>query len=70
MKKVLVSVLAAVAATFRSRLALQVEILALRCQLAAFKAGGKRPKPRPPDRRLWAWLSWVWPGWGDLLVFV
>ena len=54
MKNVLVSVLAAVAATFRSRLALQVEILALRHQLAALKAGGKRPKLRPSDRRLWA----------------
>ena len=70
MKNVLLSVLAAVAATFRARLALQVEILALRHQLAAFKAGGRRPKLRPPDRRLWAWLSRVWPGWRDLLVFV
>ena len=54
----------------RSRLTLQVEILALRHQLAACQRTAMRPRLRPADRILWAWLSRVWSGWREALVFV
>ena len=48
---------------FRSRTALQLEILALRHQIAVLQRSVKRPKLRPADRFLWAWLSAVWRNW-------
>jgi hypothetical protein len=66
--------LASLAATLRdqtrSRLALQIEIVALRHQLAIYKRTSGRPRIRPADRILWSWLSRVWSGWRDVLVFV
>ena len=50
-------------ASFRSRMALQIEILALRHQLGALQRSVKRPKLTPTDRMLWAWLSAVWKEW-------
>jgi len=55
---------------FRSRLSLQVEILALWHQLAVYQRTSARPRLRPADRILWAWLSRAWPGWREALVFV
>jgi len=49
---------------------MQVEILALRHQLAVYQRTGARPRLRPTDRLLWAWLSRVWSNWQDALVFV
>lgn len=54
----------------RSRLFLQMEILALRHQLAVYKRTAGRPRIRPVDRILWSWLSRVWSGWRNALVFV
>jgi hypothetical protein len=51
-------------------MALQVEILALRHQLAVYQRTGRRPRLGPADRILWAWLSRAWSGWRDVLVFV
>jgi len=51
------SLLAMLRATFRSRLALQMEVFSLRHQLALYKAAEQRPRIRPVDRLLWAWLS-------------
>ncbi|MBV8844233.1 MAG: hypothetical protein JO307_15600, partial [Bryobacterales bacterium] len=48
---------------FRSRAALQLEILALRHQLGVLQRSVKRPKLSPADRFLWAWLTTVWNGW-------
>ena len=42
---------------FRSRLAMQMEILALRHQLSVYGRSRRRPRIRPADRILWAWLS-------------
>jgi len=50
-------------ASFRSRAALQFEILALRHQLGVLQRSVKRPKLSPADRFLWAWLSLIWNGW-------
>jgi len=70
MKSILSIVSCLLGATFRSRLSLQMEILALRHQLAVYHRTGKRPRIRPADRILWAWLSRIWPGWRDVLIFV
>ena len=55
--------LTALFASFRSRAALQLEILALRHQLGVLQRSVKRPKLTPADRFLWAWLSAVWNDW-------
>jgi transposase InsO family protein len=54
----------------RSRWALQIEVLALRHQLAVYQRAGRRPQLGPADRILWAWLSRAWAGWREALVFV
>ncbi len=50
-------------ASFRTRAALQLEILALRHQIGVLQRSVKRPKLTAADRFLWAWLSSVWNGW-------
>ena len=54
----------------RSRLAMQAEILALRHQLGVYQRTCARPRLKPADRMLWAWLSRAWSGWRVALVFV
>src|SRR3981189_265884 len=51
------------AASFRSRAALQLEILALRHQLGVLQRSVKRPKLTASDRFLWFWLSSLWKNW-------
>jgi hypothetical protein len=48
---------------FRSRAALQLEIIALRHQLGVLQRSVKRPKLTRADRALWAWLCTVWNDW-------
>jgi hypothetical protein len=55
---------------FRSRLSLQVEVLALRHQLAIHQRSIKRPRIRPADRILWSWISRGWSRWREVLLFV
>jgi transposase InsO family protein len=57
-------------ALFRSRCALQLEILALRHQLGVLQRSVKRPKLTPSDRLLWATLATVWLNWRSALVIV
>jgi putative transposase len=57
------AVVAFVLTSFRSRVALQVEILALRHQLCVLQRSVKRPKLSTADRLLWVGLSSVWNGW-------
>ena len=56
---------------FRTRASMQVEILALRHQLAVLQA---RPRRRPSlgrfDRLLWVMLSQAWPQWRSALIIV
>ena len=61
---------AALSASFRSRAALQLEILALRHQLGVLQRSVKRPKLTPADRLLWAWLCEVWNGWRSRVFLV
>ena len=51
--------------SFRSRAALQVEILALRHQLLVLQRSTRRRRVqfRAVDRIFWAWLSRLWQGW-------
>jgi len=62
--------LASISAWFRSRLSVQIELIALRHQVAVYKQSISRPKLRPTDRLLWVWLSRLWPGWQEVLAFV
>src|SRR6202162_3304532 len=71
MSSLFVALFALVASSFRTRAALQAEILALRHQLAVFQ------KNAPPclrfqrsDRLLWVLLSRWWPGWRRSLHIV
>jgi hypothetical protein len=41
----------------RSRVSLQLEILALRHQLALYHRSIRRPQVRPVARLVWSWLS-------------
>ena len=70
MKTILSSVVSFFVSTFRSRLSLQMEILALRHQLAVYQRAGKRPRLRSADRILWAWLARAWCGWREALILV
>jgi hypothetical protein len=55
---------------FRSRLSLQLGVLALRHQLTVYQRSKTKPRLKPTDRIFWAWLSRVWPSWQEALVFV
>src|SRR4051812_14416522 len=60
---VLRAIFAFAIASFRSRAALQLEVLALRHQIGVLQRSVKRPMLTPADRVLWAWLCCVWTGW-------
>jgi transposase InsO family protein len=64
------ALLTAVFASFRSRAALQLEILALRHQLGVLQRSVKRPKLTSADRLLWAWLGAVWNDWQSSIFVV
>jgi putative transposase len=70
MPRVISILLASILTWFRSRLALQLELIALRHQVAVYKQSVFRPKLQPADRWLWVWLSRLWPNWQQSLEFV
>ena len=70
MRSVLKVVASAVVSFFRSRAEMQLEILALRHQLAVCQRSVKRPRLQAADRILWAWLSKSWSAWERVLVIV
>jgi len=59
-----------VVGVFRSRIALQLEVPALRQQLNVYRRSIRRPRVRPNDRIFWAWLARYWARWQEVLVFV
>jgi putative transposase len=64
MTALLVALLAALRSTVRSRLELEVEILALRHQLAVLqRQASSRARLGRTDRLLWVLLSRLWPNW-------
>jgi len=70
MLRLLFLLLDALRSAFSSRADLALENLALRQQLAAFSAGGRRPRITHGDRWLWIALRRWWSRWSDVLVFV
>jgi transposase InsO family protein len=60
---VFTALLACFVGLFRRRVALQLEILALRHQIAVLQRSVKRPKLSSADRLLWAGLCSVWRDW-------
>jgi hypothetical protein len=60
---------ASLGAVFRTRSALQLEILALRHQIGVLQRSVKRPKLTASNRFLWSGLSSVWDGW-ETRVFI
>jgi putative transposase len=49
---------------------MQLEILALRHQVAVYQRSVPRPHIQPTDRLLWVWLARLWAGWQHALAFV
>ena len=56
--------------SFRSRSALQLEIVALRHQLGVLHRSVKPPKLTASDRLLWVWLSEIWTHWRSAMIIV
>ncbi len=56
--------------TLRPRVALQLEVVALRHQLAVYQRSCWRPRISPADRLLWSYLARVWAGWREHVFFV
>src|SRR5215470_19899770 len=67
---VLSALLAATLSLFRTRAALQLEILALHHQLGVLQRSVKKPKLNRFDRCLWAWLYGAWAEWRSALRIV
>ena len=70
MRTLICALVAFVSTLFRSRLALQLENVALRHQLTVYQRTTKRPRISTGDRILWSWLSRGWSGWRNALVIV
>ena len=62
--------LAVISTVVRSWLSLQLEVVTLRHQVSVYQRLVKRPRIRPGDRILWAWLSRHWSTWRAGLQFV
>jgi hypothetical protein len=68
---VLISMLLTLRGLARSRVALHLEVLALRHQLQVLqRSRSRRLHLMKADRWLWAWLSRAWPSWRTALVIV
>jgi hypothetical protein len=64
------ALLGAARAAFRTRADLALENLALRQQLALLRHHSKRPRFGRFDRTFWVWLSKLWAGWREALHVV
>ena len=72
MLPVLVSLLATLRDSFRTRAGLQAEVLALRHQLLVLQRRNQKRRLQLSafDRLLWVWLSRIWPDWKSALRIV
>ena len=70
MCSILIPLFSALFAGFRSRLALQTEIIALRHQIVVLKRSTNRSKPRSWDRLFWIGLLRYWLQWRSALAIV
>jgi len=60
MEPIVCALLLLVSTVIRSRVSLQLEIVALRHQLAVYQRTTKRPQINSGDRILWSWLARHW----------
>src|SRR5499427_8006482 len=69
---IILSLLCSIRQGFRTRAAIQVEILALRHQLLVLQRSARAHKVRltASDRFLWVWLSRLWREWRSALLIV
>lgn len=71
MSSVVVAFLHTIRTSFRTRAALEAEILALRHQLHVLQRSRRRHlRLTRADRVLWVWLSRIWSGWRTTMVLV
>src|SRR6266404_3874392 len=70
MNSVAYSLLFMLRSSFRTHARMQIEILALRHQLAVLQRQKKRVSLRAADRLLWVLLSRIWKQWRSALVVV
>src|ERR1700692_2442812 len=72
MLTIILSVLSSIRKGFRTRAALQAEILALRHQLLVLQRSSRGHKLRlnSADRVFWVWLSRLWTDWRSALIIV
>src|SRR5215471_5326229 len=71
MFRLLASLLGTVRSGFRTRAALQFEVLALRQQINVLRRSQRgRVRLRKTDRIFWTWLLRLWPHWRSALVIV
>jgi putative transposase len=68
--EIILSLLVAIRAFFRSRSDTALEVLVLRQQLAGLKRKQPRPKLNSLDRLFWTALRQCWSRWTDVLVIV
>src|SRR5262249_13273756 len=64
------ALIGALRAAFRTHADLALENLALRQQLALLSCHSKRPRFGRLDRAFWVWLSRRWAGWREVLHVV
>ena len=70
MKQAALFLFSLLSTAFRPRLSLQLEVAALRHQLAVYQRTCQRPRIQPADRILWSLLSRLYSRWQDLVMFV
>ena len=70
MLRLILLLFGALRSAFRCRADLALENIALRQQLTAFSAGGRRPKVTDADRWFWIALRRCWSRWSEVLLFV
>ena len=70
MFQILGCLLSSVSVWFRSNASVQLEIVALRQQLAVTHRKHPKPRLKTADRRFWVWLSQIWVGWRSALLIV
>ena len=71
MFSLLVSAFIVLCSSFRTRVALQLEILALRHQINVLRRSQRgRVHLRTADRLFWTWLMHLWSGWRCALAMV
>jgi len=64
------ALIASVSGWFRSRAALQLEVLALRHRIGVLQRSVKRPKLLTADRLLWVWITTIWQEWKSAAIIV